>query len=155
MHDENARLVVANSPGPLAWVLAGMGLVMVAVAATSAEAMTAWDRLVPGAVGLALMLLAWACFPATRTVFSRPDGVAVHEERRLLHKRLKAVPLDSVQGARVEAQWSDSARLTRLTLATTNGPVPLEHSFGAGDRRAVGTAIDEWLTRPTGARPGA
>jgi len=78
VHDENARLVVANSPGPLAWVLAGMGLVMGAVAATGADAVTTWDRLVPGTVGLALMLLAWACFPATLTVFSRPDGIAVH-----------------------------------------------------------------------------
>lgn len=153
LHDDYARLVVANGSGPLAWVLAGMGLAMMAVAATGADAATAWDRVIPGLAGLTILVVIWWYFPATRTMFSRPDGIAAHGERRLLHTRLRAVPLDSVQGARVEAQWTDSARLTRLTLATADGPLPLEHSFGTGDRRTAESAINEWLTRPAGS-PG-
>ncbi|MSU88530.1 hypothetical protein GE300_02715 [Rhodobacteraceae bacterium 2CG4] len=153
LHDDNARLVVAHRPGPVAWLCTAMGAALLALAATGAGSEALSDRLIPGSAGLGLLVLAWACFPATRTVFSRAEGLAVHEEHRLLHRRLKAVPLDRIRGAQVEASWSDAARLTRLTLRTADGPLPLERSYGNDDRRALETAINEWLTRPFTLQP--
>lgn len=148
LHDSDERLVVAGRPGPAAWLTAGMGLVLAVVALTGNGAEERWERLVPGGLGLGLLGLAWMAFPWTCTVFARSEGLAVHEERRLLRRNLTAVPLEEIEGAQVESVWSDGSRQTRLTLRTADGPLPLERSYGSGDRRVVETAINEWLTRP-------
>ncbi|MHA3977991.1 hypothetical protein ACW9UR_09935 [Halovulum sp. GXIMD14794] len=155
LHDSDERLVVAGRPGPAAWMTAGMGMILAVVALTGNGADERWERLVPGLLGLGLLGLAWMAFPWTRTVFARAEGVAVHEERRLLHRRLTAIPLHAVEGAQVEAEWNEGSRQTRLTLLTADGSLPLERSYGSGDRRAVETAINDWLTRPSAGAAGS
>ncbi len=92
---------------------------------------------------------AWWYFPFTETVFDRRGRTVTHTERRLLSTVYTPIPLNDIEHAQVDAIRSDDgSRLTRLTLVIGGRRHPLEYGYGPADRRAVETAINEWLTRP-------
>lgn len=100
------------------------------------------------ACALALLWVTHRYFPLTDTVFDRTSGLVVHAERRLTGQTLSTWPLDALEGAEVEANWSDGRRGTRLTLRIDGRRQPLDYGFGPGDLRPVEVAVNDWLTSP-------
>ena len=84
----------------------------------------------------------------TDTVFSRPDNLVVHAERRLTGKKLHPFPLDEIQGAQIESNRTEGSRMTRLTLQLAEKRFPLEGGYRNQNLREIETAINDWLTQP-------
>lgn len=143
------RLVIEHKP----WFLAGITCVMGAVALFAAITVrgigSVAEHFLVAALGVGALWVAWYFFAFLRITFDRARGHVRHRSIRPMGSRSKHIDLGRVMGARVEANWNgDGARLTRLTLETVDGPIPLEYGYGAADRRELETAINEWLTRP-------
>jgi hypothetical protein len=84
-----------------------------------------------------------------RITFDRDTGQVEYRSVRPVGSRSKFIDLVKVNGASIEANWTDEgSRLTRLVLDTEDGKAALEYGFGGADRTAVKTAVNEWLTRP-------
>ena len=99
------------------------------------------------ALGVGVTFAAWYWFAFLRITFDRDTGQVEHRSLRPFGSRSKFIDLAKVNGARIEAQWSDGVRLTRLALDTEDGVAALEYGYSSTDR-AVESAINEWLTRP-------
>ena len=144
------RLVIEHRP----WILAGfcwlMGLLALYSGVTGVD-MDGWvEQLLVLALGIGMTCVAWYFFAFVRITFDRDRGEMEHRALRVIGSRSKFLKLDRVKGAQVEANWdSDGGRLTRLALDTEDGRAQLEYGYGPGDRRALETAVNEWLTRPT------
>ena len=149
VENTQTRLVLAKSPWVMALLVAVMGVVPGWAAIFWDPADGAWQRWATGAVAIGVLWLAWWAFPFTRTVFDRPGDLVVHEERRLTGARVMPVALSDIRGAQVRSHRDETGgRSTRLVLLTAAGELPLEKGFGQGDRRALESAINDWLTRP-------
>jgi len=142
------RLVIEDRPWGLAGIVWVLGLVTLYSGVTGVD-MDGWaERLVVLALGIGVLAAAWYFFAFLRITFDRDRGEVEHVSLRPFGTRCKYLRLDRVQGAVVEANWSDGARLTRLALDTEDGRAQLEYGYGSADRRALETAVNEWLTRP-------
>jgi len=143
------RLVIEHRPWLLAGVLWLMGLVALYSGITGAD-MDGWaERIVVLALGLGTCFAAWYWFAFLRITFDRDTGEVEHHAIRPFGSCRKYLKLDRVKAAQVEANWTDEgARLTRLALDTEDGRAQLEYGYGSADRRALGDAVNEWLSRP-------
>lgn len=142
------RLVIEHRPWALAGLVWAMGLAALCAGLTGAD-MDGWaERLLVLALGAGTCFAAWYWFAFLRITFDRDRGEVEHRSLRPFGTRSKYLRLDRIRGARVEANWSDGARLTRLALDTEDGRAQLEYGYGPADRRALETAVNEWLTRP-------
>lgn len=148
VENTDRRLVIRHRP----WLLAGatwaMGLAALYGAATGKQIGSLAEHLLVAALGIGVTWAAWYWFAFLRITFDRDSGRVEHRSLRPLGSRSKFLDLSGVRGARIEAQWSDGARLTRLVLDTEDGVAALEYGYGSGDRAALETAVNEWLTRP-------
>ena len=142
------RLVIEHRPWALAGIVWLMGLAALYGAAVGNEAEGPLVRAFVGALGLAVCFAAWRWFAFLRITFDRNIGEVEHRAIRPFGTRAKYLALDRVLGARVEAQWSDGVRMTRLALETKDGRAQLEYGYSSGERRALEAAVNEWLTRP-------
>ncbi|MHA1537668.1 MAG: hypothetical protein ACTSUD_08940 [Alphaproteobacteria bacterium] len=148
VENTDRRLVIVHRP----WVMAGliwtMGLAALYGAITGKQIHSLAEHVLVAALGLGVTFAAWYWFAFLRITFDRDTGQVEHRALRPFGTRRKFLDLDRVRGARIEANWSENARLTRLALDTEDGVAALEYGFGSGDRAALETAINEWLTRP-------
>lgn len=148
VENTDRRLVIEHRPWFLAGMIWLMGLAALWSAVTGAD-MDGWaERLLVLALGLGTCWAAWYWFAFLRITFEREGGTVEHRAIRPLGSRTRVMDLGIVQGARLEANWSDGARLTRLVLETERGRAPLEFGYSGADRTALEAAVNEWLTRP-------
>ncbi len=141
------RLVIVHRP----WVMAGliwiMGLAALYGAITGKQIDSLAEHILVAALGIGVTFAAWYWFAFLRINFDRDKGQVEHRALRPFGSRSKFIDLAKVNGARIEAQWRDNVRLTRLVLETEDGVAALEYGYSSTDR-AVESAINEWLTRP-------
>ncbi len=147
VENTDRRLVIVHRP----WVIAGliwmMGLAALYGAVTGKQIHSTAEHMLVAALGLGVTFAAWHWFAFLRITFDRDTGQVEHRALRPFGSHSKFLDLARVRGARIEAQWSDGVRLTRLALDTEDGVAALEYGYSSTDR-AVESAINEWLTRP-------
>ncbi len=148
VENTDRRLIIVHRP----WVMAGliwvMGLAALYGAITGKQIGSLAEHVLVAALGVGVTFAAWYWFASLRITFDRDKGQVEHRSLRPFGSRSKFIDLDKVRGARIEANWSENTRLTRLALDTEDGVAALEYGYGAGDREALETAVNEWLTRP-------
>ncbi len=149
IENTSRRLVIEHKP----WILAGitglMGLFAIFGGVIGDGTGGIAERLLIVALGLAALWVAWHFFCFLRITFDREAGHVDHRSIRPFGSCRKHIDLGRVEKAQVEANWSDDGgRLTRLTLETVDGPVPLEYGYGPADRRKLESAVNKWLTQP-------
>lgn len=142
------RLVLEHRPWLLAVLAWGLGIAAVAGALFSADYDSLAERALVFAIGCGTLFLAWRFFAFLRIVFDRESGWIEHRRLRPFGSGSKFLALSKVEGARIEANWSDGARLTRLILETEDGPAPLEFGYDSQNRQEIEQTINDWLTRP-------
>ena len=149
VENTDRRLVIEHRPWFLAGATYAMGLAALYGAITGKQINSLAEHVLVAALGVGVTFAAWYFFAFLRITFDRDTGQIEHRSLRPLGSRSWFAGLDQVQGARVEARWSDEgARLTRLVLETADGRKPLEYGYGPGDRGALEEQVNEWLTRP-------
>ena len=149
VENTDQRLVIKHRPWFLAGLMWAMGLAALYGAVTGKQISSLGEHVLVAALGIVVCAAAWYFFAFVRITFDRGTGQVERRSLRPFGSRSRFIPLAEVQGAQIDAQWSDGARLTRLTLETEDGRVPLEHAFGPVDRRALEATVNEWLSRPT------
>ena len=143
------RLVIEHRPWLLAVATYTMGLAALYGAVTGKQINSTAEHLLVTALGIGVTLAAWYYFAFLRITFDRDAGQVEHRSLRPIGSRSWFVDLARVRDVRIEATWSDQgSRMTRLVLETADGRKPLEYGYGPGDRSALETAVNEWLTRP-------
>ena len=148
VENTDRRLVIVHRPWLIAGFVWAMGLAALYGAITGKQIGSLAEHVLVAALGIGVTFTAWKWFSFLRITFDRDTGQVEHRSIRPIGSRSKFIDLDRVRGARIEAEWSDHARLTRLVLDTEDGKAALEYGFSGGDRRAVETAVNDWLTRP-------
>lgn len=148
VENTDRRLVIEHRPWVMAGLIWAMGLAALYGAVTGKQIGSLAEHLLVAALGVGVSFAAWYWFAFLRITFDRDAGRVEHRALRPFGSRSKFLDLDRVRGAKVEAQWSENARLTRLVLDTEDGVAALEYGYGSGDRSALETAVNEWLTRP-------
>ncbi len=147
VENTDRRLVIVHRP----WIMAGliwlMGLAALYGAITGKQIHSTAEHILVAALGIGVTFAAWYWFAFLRITFDRDTGQVEHRSLRPFGSRSKFIDLAKVNGARIEAQWRDNVRLTRLVLETEDGVAALEYGYSSTDR-AVESAINEWLTRP-------
>jgi hypothetical protein len=143
------RLVIVHRP----WFLAGfvwlMGFAALYGAITGKQIDSLAEHVLVATLGVGVTFAAWYWFAFLLITFDRDTGQVEHRSLRPVGLRNKFIDLARINGASIEANWTDKgSRLTRLVLDTEDGKAALEYGFGGGDRTAVKAAINEWLTRP-------
>ncbi|MBY8976203.1 hypothetical protein KHP62_10320 [Rhodobacteraceae bacterium NNCM2] len=149
VENTDQRLVIADRPVFLAgmvWLMGGVSLF--AAVFETGEVEGVWTRLLVGGIGLGACWLAWAFMPCITVTFDRARGAMVHQSHRMLRPGWFTLDLDRILRARLEANWSENTRLTRVVLEIDGDVVPLEYGFGSARRDEIAEAINEWLTRP-------
>ncbi len=148
VENTDRRLVIVHRP----WVMAGliwiMGLAALYGAITGKQIDSLAEHILVAALGVAVTFAAWYWFAFLRITFDRDAGQVEHRSLRPFGSRSKFIDLAKVNGARLEANWSNRVRLTRLALDTEDGVAALEYGYGSADRTALESAVNEWLTRP-------
>jgi hypothetical protein len=125
-----------------------MGLAALYGAITGKQIDSLAEHILVAALGVGVTFAAWYWFAFLRITFDRDTGQVEHRSLRPFGSRSKFIDLAKVDGARIQAEWHENARMTRLVLVTEDGPAVLEYGFGGGDRTALEAAVNEWLTRP-------
>ncbi|MEM9045606.1 MAG: hypothetical protein AAGC81_13015 [Pseudomonadota bacterium] len=150
VENTDEKLVLSSRPWVFAGMiwLAGFGLIANGVFALGEDMDTLWMRASCAAMGLVLCGLAWRYIPFITVEFDRARGQMLHQSHRLIRPGWFKLDLDRIKRARLEAQWSDSSRTTRLVLEIEGDVVPLEYGGGAKSHYEIVEAINEWLTRP-------
>jgi hypothetical protein len=148
VENTDRRLVIVHRPWAIAGFVWAMGLVTLYGAISGRQTGSLAVHALVTALGVGVTFAAWYWFAFLRITFDRDTGQVEHRAIRPFGSRSRFIDLDRVRGARIEAEWSEHARLTRLALDTEDGIAALEYGFAAGDRRALETAVNEWLTRP-------
>ena len=148
VENTDRRLVIVHRPWVVAGLIWAMGLAALYGAVTGKQIGSLAEHLLVAALGVGVTFAAWYWFAFLRITFDRDTGQVEHRSLRPFGSRSKFVNLTKVRGARIEANWSEGTRLTRLVLDTEDGRAELEYGYGSGDRRALETAVNEWLTRP-------
>lgn len=149
VENTDRRLVIEHRPWILAGLIWAMGLAALYGAITGKQISSLGEHLLVAALGIGVTWAAWYWFAFLRITFDRDAGQVEHRSLRPIGSRSKFLDLVRVRGARIEASWTDEgARLTRLVLDTEDGIAALEYGYGSGDRAALETAVNEWLTRP-------
>ncbi len=148
VENTDRRLVIVHRP----WVMAGliwiMGLAALYGAITGKQIDSLAEHILVAALGIGVTFAAWYWFAFLRITFDRDAGQVEHRSLRPFGSRSKFIDLAKVRGARLEANWSENIRLTRLALDTEDGVAALEYGYGSADRTALESAVNEWLTRP-------
>ena len=148
VENTDRRLVIEHRPWVVAGIMWAMGLAALYAAISGKQITSPGEHLLVAALGAGLTWAAWYWLAFLRITFNRDTGKVEHRSLRPIGSRSKFLDLAKVRRARTEADWGDSARLTRLVLDTENGVTALEYGYGSGDRAALETAVNEWLTRP-------
>lgn len=149
VENTDRRLVIEHRPWFIAGMIWAMGLAALYAAVTGNGMDSLAEHLLVAALGVGVTSVAWYWFAFLRITFDRDTGQVEHRSLRPIGSRSKFLDLAKVNGARIEASWSDEgARLTRLVLDTEDGVAALEYGYGGGGRTALETAVNEWLTRP-------
>ncbi len=139
------RLVVEHRPWFFCGMLWLMGLTALYSAVTGAS-ISGWaERLLVLVLGLGTCFAAWYWFAFLRITFDRDRGQVEHLALRPFGSQWKCLDLAKVRRARLEADWSDGARLTGLVLDTEDGPAKLEYGYTSTDRTQIEAAINAWL----------
>ncbi|MEM7178724.1 MAG: hypothetical protein AAF503_13590 [Pseudomonadota bacterium] len=149
VENTDQRLVIVDRP----WLLGGFvwamgGACLVAALFGTGDAGGFWPRLFVAGLGLGACWVAWSYLPFLTITFDRSRNAMLHQSHRLFRPGAFTMDFDRIHRARLEATWSDSARLTRVVLEIDGEIVPLEYGFGSADRDHIVEAINEWLTRP-------
>jgi hypothetical protein len=148
VENTDRRLVIEHRP----WVTAGlvwvMGLAALYGAITGKQIDSLAEHVLVAALGIGVTFAAWYWFAFLRITFDRDTGQVEHRALRPFGSRSRFIDLAKVRGARLEANWSENIRLTRLALDTEDGVAALEYGYGSADRTALENAVNEWLTRP-------
>ncbi len=147
VENTDRRLVIVHRPWVMAGLIWAMGLGALFGAATGKQIGSTAEHILVTALGIGVSFAAWHWFAFLRITFDRDTGQVEHRALRPFGSRSKFLDLSKVRGARIEAQWSDGVRLTRLVLDTEDGVAALEYGYSSTDR-ALETAVNEWLTRP-------
>ncbi len=148
VENTDRRLVIVHRPWVMAGIVWTLGLAALFGAVTGKQIGSTAEHVLVAALGIGVSFAAWYWFAFLRITFDRDTGQVEHRSLRPFGSRSKFLDLDRVRGAKIEAQWSENTRLTRLALDTEDGVAALEYGFGSGDRAALETAVNEWLTRP-------
>ncbi len=148
VENTDRRLVIVHRPWVMAGLIWAMGLAALYGAVTGKQIHSTAEHVLVAALGIGVTFAAWYWFAFLRITFDRDQGQVEHRALRPFGSRSKFLDLAGVRGAQIEAQWSENARLTRLVLDTEDGMAALEYGYGSGDRTALETAVNEWLTRP-------
>ena len=148
VENTDRRLVIVHRPWIMAGLIWAMGLAALYGAVTGKQINSTAEHVLVAALGIGVSFAAWYWFAFLRITFDRDTGQVEHRSLRPFGSRSKFLDLDRVRGAKIEAQWSENARLTRLALDTEDGVAALEYGYGSGDRATLETAVNEWLTRP-------
>ncbi len=148
VENTDRRLVIVHRR----WVMAGliwvMGLAALYGAITGKQIDSLAEHILVAALGIGVTFAAWYWFAFLRITFDRDAGQVEHRSLRPFGSRSKFIDLAKVNGALLEANWSNRVRLTRLALDTEDGVAALEYGYGSADRTALESAVNEWLTRP-------
>lgn len=96
-------------------------------------------------LGAGIFGILWHFAPYQRFIFDRPSATFTHEVYRLTGQRVWSRPLADIKRAAGEGNWSDGARLERVTLLTRDGRHPLESGFSSAPRTPLIQAINDWL----------
>ena len=147
VENTDRRLVIVHRPWVMAGIVWALGLAALYGAITGKQIHSLAEHVLVAALGVGISFAAWYWFAFLRITFDRDTGQVEHRSLRPFGSRSKFLDLARVRGARIEAQWSDGARLTRLVLDTEDGVAALEHGYSSTER-ALETAVNEWLTRP-------
>ena len=139
------RLVIEHRPWALAGIVWAMGLAALYAAITGKGIGGLAEHALVLALGVGTTFAAWYWFAFLRITFDRDRGVVEHRSLRPFGSRSKHLDLARVRRARVQADWSDGARLTRLVLDTEDGVAALEYGFGSGDRTRLADEVNAWL----------
>ena len=148
VENTDRRLVIEHRPWVLAGIIWALGLAALYGAITGKQINSLAEHVLVAALGVGVTWAAWYWFAFLRITFDRDTGQVEHRSLRPIGSRSKFLDLARITGARIEANWSDGARLTRLVLDTEDGIAALEYGYGSGDRAMLETAVNEWLTRP-------
>jgi len=148
VENTDRRLVIVHRPWVLAGLIWGMGLAALYGAITGKQIGSVPEHVLVAGLGIGVTFAAWYWFAFLRITFDRDTGRIEHRSIRPFGSRSKFIELDRVRSARIQAEWTENTRMTRLALDTEDGIAALEYGFAAGDRRALETAVNEWLTRP-------
>ncbi len=148
VENTDRRLVIEHRP----WVIAGlvwvMGLAALYGAITGKQIDSLAEHILVATLGIGVTFAAWYWFAFLRITFDRDTGQVEHRALRPFGSRSRFIDLAKVRGARLEANWSENIRLTRLALDTEDGVAALEYGYGSADRTALENAVTEGLTRP-------
>ncbi len=148
VENTDRRLVIEHRPWVMAGIVWTLGQAALYGAITGKQIGSLAEHVLVAALGVGVTFAAWYWFAFLRITFDRDKGQVEHRSLRPFGSRSKFIDLDKVRGARIQAEWHENARMTRLALDTEDGPAALEYGFGGGDREALETAVNEWLTRP-------
>jgi hypothetical protein len=148
VENTDRRLVIEHRPWAMAGIVWALGLAALFGAITGKQIGSLAEHMLVAALGIGVTFAAWYWFAFLRITFDRDSGQVEHRSLRPFGSRSKFIDLAKVSGARLEANWSDSVRLTRLALDTEDGVAALEYGYGSADREALEAAVNEWLTRP-------
>ncbi|MEM8790324.1 MAG: hypothetical protein AAGE80_01805 [Pseudomonadota bacterium] len=150
VENTDEKLVLSSRPWFLAgfvW-LGGLGLLGNGIFAWGEDMDTIGMRLFSCAIGLIFCWIAWRFMPFITVEFNRARGQMLHQSHRPVRPGWFKLDLDRIKRARLEANWGDTARMTRVVLEIEDDVVPLEYGYGSRDHDDVVDAINEWLTRP-------
>lgn len=139
------RLVIEHRPWVMAGLVWAMGLAALYAAVTGKGVEGLAEHAPVLTLGVGTTFAAWYWFAFLRIVFDRGRGVVEHRSLHPFGSRSKYLDLARVKHARIQANWSDGARLTRLALDTEDGIAALEYGFGSGDRTRLAAAVNAWL----------
>ncbi len=147
VENTDRRLVIVHRPWVMAGIVWALGLAALYGAITGKQIGSLAEHILVAALGVGVTFAAWYWFAFLRITFDRDKGQVEHRALRPFGSRSKFIDLAKVNGARIEARWSENARLTRLALDTEDGVAALEYGYSSTDRALV-SAVNEWLTRP-------
>ncbi len=148
VENTDRRLVIVHRPWVMAGIVWALGLAALYGAVTGKQIGSTAEHVLVAALGIGVTFAAWYWFAFLRITFDRDTGQVEHRSLRPFSSRSKFLDLAKVRGARIQAQWHENARMTRLALDTEDGVAALEYGYGSADREALEAAVNEWLTRP-------
>ena len=138
------KLVIEDRPWFL-WITLGVIGCGALLATFTSQFSSKVERILVTCLGAGTLWIAWHYAPFQRMTLNRETGTFAHEVRRLTGSRTWEKPLTEIDRATDEGQWSDGARLERVTLITKGGPYPLQSGFSGRSARPVVEAINTWL----------
>ena len=148
VENTDRRLVIEHRPWVMAGLMWSLGLAPLLIALSGRQTGNLAGQILLLALGVAMSCAAWYWFAFLRITFDRDTGQVEHRTMRPLRARSRFLELARVREARIEMDWSKRVHLSWLALDTEDGVAALEYGYGSGDRTALETAVNEWLTRP-------